>query len=62
MMEFLYAYQSIYTVFVFVIFIIIILWAWSSKNKASFNETARSILEDNDEVIVTTSKKENSNG
>ncbi len=61
-MEFIVAYQSVWTVFVFVIFIGIILWAWSGRNKASFNDAARSLLEDNDEVVVTTNKKENSNG
>ncbi len=61
-MEFLYAYQSFWTVFVFIVFIGIIVWAWSGSNKASFNDAARSLLEDDDEVIVTTNKKENSNG
>lgn len=61
MMEFLYTFQSIWTVIVFIIFIGIILWAWSGKNKTAFEEAARIPLED-DEVVVTTNKKENSNG
>lgn len=60
-MEFLYTFQSFWTVFVFIIFIGIILWAWSGKNKSAFEEAARIPLED-DEVVVTTNNKENTNG
>lgn len=62
MMEFLYSFQSFWTVFVFVIFIGIVLWAWSGKNKAAFEEAARIPLEDDEDVVLTTNKKENSNG
>ena len=61
-MEFLYAYQSVWTVFVFVVFIGIIVWAWSGSNKSAFDNASKDLLEDNDDVIVTTNKKENSNG
>ncbi len=61
-MEFLHAFQSFWTVFVFVVFVGIIIWAWSDSNKAEFEEAARIPLEDDEDVVITTSNKENSNG
>ena len=61
MMDFLIKFQSIWTVIVFIIFVGIFLWAWSSKNKAAFDEASKIPLEDED-AIITTNQKENSNG
>lgn len=61
-MEFLHAFQSFWTVFVFVVFVGIIVWAWSGSNKAEFEEASRIPLEDDEDVVITTNNKENSNG
>jgi len=62
MMDFLIKFQSVWTVIVFILFVGIVIWAWSGKNKAAFDEASRIPLEDDEDVVVATKKKENSNG
>ncbi len=40
--------NEISTVVMFVAFLAIVFWAWSSKRKASFDEAARTPLEEDD--------------
>ncbi len=42
--------HSIWTVVVFVVFIGIILWAYSGNRKKDFDEAARLVLDEDDEI------------
>lgn len=54
--------QSVWTVVVFVLFVGIVFWAFSSKQKASFDDAANSLLEDDDSAVIKPLAKENNNG
>ncbi len=43
--------HSIWTVLVLIAFIVIVSWAWSGKRKQSFDEAARTPLDDDDSVV-----------
>ncbi len=43
--------HSIWTVVVFVVFIGIILWAYSGRRKKDFDEAARIVLDEDDQVL-----------
>ncbi len=49
-MEFFSFLHSIWTVLVLLVFLGIVGWAYSSKNKSTFDEVARSVLDDDDSV------------
>ena len=53
--------QSVWSIVVLVTFIGIIVWAFSSKRRASFDATARSVIDDDDSNLQARDK-ENSNG
>lgn len=42
--------HSIWTVIVFVVFIGIVLWAYSGRRKKDFDEAARLVLDEDDQV------------
>ncbi len=43
--------QSAWTVVVMVLFLGIVVWAYSSRNKKDFDEAARQILDEEEDVI-----------
>jgi cytochrome c oxidase cbb3-type subunit 4 len=43
-------FQSVWTIIVMVIFLGIVVWAYSNKHKASFDATAKSLIDDDDSV------------
>ncbi|WP_371379089.1 cbb3-type cytochrome oxidase subunit 3 [Thalassotalea aquiviva] len=53
--------RGIFTVLIFVLFIIIVLWAYSRKRKDSFDEAAKSILEDDEKDKQVDKKQETNN-
>ena len=48
--------RSIVTALSFVAFVGIVLWAWSSRRKAAFEEAARLVFDDEDEIIIRNAK------
>ena len=54
--------QSIWTLVVLVLFVGIVVWAWSGKRKQRFDEAANIPFDEDDELPVDSTSKENSHG
>jgi len=51
--EFIAIFQSVWTIIVMLVFLGIVIWAYSKKRKTSFDEAARSAIDDDDSVEAT---------
>jgi cytochrome c oxidase cbb3-type subunit 4 len=51
--EFIAIFQSVWTIIVMLAFLGIIIWAYSRKRQTSFDEAARSPIDDDDSVEET---------
>ena len=55
-------YRGIYTLILLILFLAIVYWAYNKKSKKDFDNIAKSILDDEDDVKDQPTKKESSNG
>jgi cytochrome c oxidase cbb3-type subunit 4 len=51
--EFIAIFQSVWTIIVMLVFLGIVIWAYSRKRQTSFDEAARSAIDDDDSVKAT---------
>jgi len=57
LLDFIVEFQAVWTIVVMVVFIGIIVWAYSSKRKDSFDKTAQSVLDDDDDTTKGSTKE-----
>ena len=50
-MEFIAIFQSIWTIVVMLAFFGVIAWAYDKKRKATFNNAANSLIDDDDSIL-----------
>lgn len=48
--------RSIITAVSFVTFVGIVVWAWSSRRKAAFEEAAKLVFDDEDDILIRNAK------